>query len=134
MVSVAFVVSLYCPLGLAHPETSCRKVTYMSEPIEYLVSEYRDLNKRGKEIESRKDEIKVLLEPIISGLEGSKWEDSDGHAMIKSRSASVSYSGKEVDNLVQAWLVSDDPIIASCGQMLKNLRQERQPSRYLEIR
>jgi len=102
--------------------------------IEYLVGQYRAMTVQIKKIEAERKGLKSSIEMTVRALEGLKWKDTDGHAVIKTRRASVSYPGKEVDNLVKVWAESNDAIMQSCGQMLQNLRRESQKSEYLEVR
>lgn len=102
--------------------------------MESLITQYRQLSQQVKDLEARKDELKSRIEPLVQATESRKWQDDDGHAMMKSRSESVSYPGKEVDNLVQSWTQSEDSIMKSCGQMLQNLRKVKSASEYLEIK
>ena len=103
-----------------------------SNPIPALVARYRQIVVRKK---SADKEIKALRDEIsLHVKESGNWQDSDGHARIKSRKATVSYNGAAVDNLVKAWTQSNDPIMQSCGAMLQELRKQKPGTTYLEVR
>jgi len=85
-----------------------------------------------KSIESKIKDLRDEIQPLVESV--GNWQDTDGHAKLKERRASISYDNKAVDNLVKAWTQSNDPIMQSCGTMLQELRKTKPGSKYLEVR
>jgi len=101
-------------------------------PVPLLVSRYRKLKAQRDAIDAQMSEVKAELEPIVEAV--GKWQDSDGYARVIVRKPSVSYSSSAVENLANAWCNSGDPVMKSCGEMLKEYRQEKPGSSYLQVR
>ena len=101
-------------------------------PVPLLVSRYRKLKAQRDVIDAQMSKVKAELEPIVEA-EG-KYKDDDGYAQMVTRKASVSYSNSAVEDLAQAWRISDDPIMKSCGQMLWRCREEKPGSTYLQVK
>ena len=101
-------------------------------PIPQLVAQYRKLKAQRDAIDAQMSEVKAELEPIVEA-EG-KWTDKEGYARITERKPSVSYSNSAVESLTQAWCNSDDPVMKSCGEMLKVHRKESSGYTYLQVR
>jgi hypothetical protein len=101
-------------------------------PIPQLMSQYRKLKAQYDAIGQQMSGVKAKLEPIVEAV--GKWQDGDGYARMVERKASVSYSSSAVENLASAWCNSDDPVMKSCGEMLRQYRQEKPGSSYLQVR
>ena len=103
------------------------------EQIIKLMPSYRKLKAEVALIQAKMDVMKEQIEPLVEAV-GGKWQDALGYARQNTRSDSVSYKSAEVDSLVQAWLISSDPIMRSCGTMLNNHRSERKGFTYLQLK
>ena len=101
-------------------------------PVPLLVSRYRKLKAQRDAIDAQMSKVKAELEPIVEA-EG-KWQDNDGYARIVERNPSVSYSGSAVEALADAWCKSEDAVMRSCGEMLKQHRKESPGSTYLQVK
>lgn len=101
-------------------------------PIPQLVAQYRKLKVQKDAIDQQMSKVKAKLELIVEAV--GKWADDEGYARMVERKPSVSYDGKSVDKLMQAWCKSDNPMMKSCGEMLKAHRKESPGSRYLQIK
>lgn len=101
-------------------------------PISQLVARYRKLKAQKDAIDAQMSKVKAELEPAVEA-EG-KWTDDEGYAQMVERKPSVSYDGKSVDKLMTAWCKSENPMMKSCGEMLKAHRQPKPGSRYLQIK
>lgn len=89
---------------------------------------YRRLKADGDKIESTLKEIKGLIAVNLEQIEGHKWEDDHGYAMIKQLSARVSYDRGKLDDYVKVWSLSDDPNVRACGELLGLARKVGKPS------
>jgi len=101
-------------------------------PVPLLVSRYRKLKAQRDAIDAQMSKVKAELEPIVEA-EG-KWQDKEGYARITERKPSVSYNGSAVDNLAEAWCKSENAVMQSCGEMLRQHRKESPGSTYLQIK
>ena len=101
-------------------------------PIPQLVAQYRKLKAQADYLNAQMNSIKLELVPIVEA-EG-KWTDDKGYARITERKPSVSYSNSAVESLAQAWCNSDDPVMKSCGEMLKAHRKESPGYTYLQVK
>jgi len=103
-----------------------------NNPMPQLVALYRTLKAQKDAIDQQMSKVKADIVPIVKA-EG-KWKDDDGYAQMVVRKASASYSSSAVEDLAQAWRISDDPIMKSCGQMLWRCREEKPGSIYLQVK
>ena len=103
-------------------------------PIPSLVARCRKLDAQVKALQAKLKDVKAELEPIVEALPDRKWSDDAGYAAIISRASSISYDNKAVENLAQAWRLSEDSIMRSCGQMLVALRKEKSGYSYLQVK
>jgi len=101
-------------------------------PIPALIARYRQLVAQKKSFEVKIKDLRDEIQPLVDTM--GNWQDTDGHAKIKTRRASVSYDNRSVDSLVNAWTQSNDPIMQSCGAMLQELRKQKPGSKYLEVK
>ena len=101
-------------------------------PIPQLVVRYRKLKTQRDAIDQQMSEVKAQLEPIVEAV--GKWQDGDGYARIVERNPSVSYSNSAVESLADAWCKSEDAVMRSCGEMLRQHRKENPGSTYLQVR
>lgn len=97
-----------------------------------LVSQYRDLKTRARVLESEMNRIKAEIEPLVK--QSGNWQDEVGYARITTTQPSTSFDAKAVNNLVRAWLSSDDAVMKSCGDTLMQFRQEKHGSTYLSVK
>jgi hypothetical protein len=121
-------------VGLAPPILPIMEVNVSGASLKDLVAEHRQLTRQIKALETQRNEVRERVLPLVMATDGNQWKDESGYAKMKKRSSSISYSGKEVDSLMLAWVESEDNIMNSCGQMLKNLRKVKPASTYLEIK
>ena len=101
-------------------------------PMPQLMAVFRKLKAQKDAIDQQMSKVKADIVPIVEA-EG-KYKDDDGYAQMVTRKASVSYSNSAVEDLAQAWRISDDPIMKSCGQMLWRCREEKPGSTYLQVK
>ena len=101
-------------------------------PIPGLVAEYRKLKAQRDAIDAELAEVKAKLEPIVEAV--GKWTDKDGYARIVQRNPSVSYSDSAVESLAEAWCISSDSVMRSCGEMLQQHRKEKDGYTYIQIK
>ena len=101
-------------------------------PVPLLVSQYRKLKAQADAIKSKMDDVKAKLVPIVEA-EG-KWTDKEGYARMTERRPSASYSDSAVESLAQAWCRSEDAVMRSCGEMLRQHRKEKSGYKYLQVR
>jgi hypothetical protein len=104
------------------------------DPIPQLVAQYRRLKAQVAATNREMDGVKGQLKPLVSELEGQKWQDDGGHAMMKTRKPSASYPSKAIESLAQTWAQSTDAVMKSCGEMLLTHRQEKSGYQYLEVK
>ena len=108
-------------------------IVIANEQIIELMPSYRKLKAEHALIQAKMDEMKEQIEPLVEAV-GGKWQDALGYARQNTRSDSVSYKSAEVDALVQAWLISKESIIQTCGEMLNNHRSEKKGFTYLQLK
>ena len=104
-----------------------------NEKIAELMIPYRKLKSDVAAIQENMDQIKSQIEPLVETI-GGKWQDDRGYAKRNIRSASVSYKSADVDKLVQTWLISQESLIRSCGEMMDAHRTTRKGTTYLQIK
>lgn len=102
------------------------------ESISSLVSQYRLLKAQRDIVDGQMQDIKAALEPLID--EHGNWQDAEGYARYTTVKPSVSLDTKAVVNLMHSWLQSADPIMQSCGDMLKGCTGEKSGSTYLSVK
>ena len=102
------------------------------QQIAELMSPYRKLKAEIAVIQTKMDDLKQQIEPLVEAV-GGKWKDDRGYARLNTRSDSISFKNAEVENLYKAWLVSKDPIMNSCANMLKAHRTTRPGVTYLQL-
>ena len=97
-----------------------------------LVSQYRELKTRANVLDSEMKRIKDEIEPLVK--ESGNWQDREGYARITTTQPSMSFDAKAVGSLMKAWLLSDDAVMHSCGDLLMQYRQEKHGSTYLSVK
>lgn len=102
------------------------------DELAVLVSQYRSLKAQADETAAKMDNIKAQISPLVK--ENGNWQDEAGYAKLVRRSASTSFNAKAVNSLVSAWLVSEDPIMRSCGEMLRAIESQTPASEYLSVK
>lgn len=102
--------------------------------ISQHVAAYRELK---VEVDAGVARLKQLKEetirPLVESL-GGEWKDGAGYATIVEPTKSVRYSSTQVDGLVKAWLLSNDPAMKSRGEMLKVHRKVGERAGYIKIK
>jgi len=104
-----------------------------NEKIAELMKPYRKLKAEITLIQKEMDEIKSIIEPLVQVI-GGKWNDDLGYARQNIRAASMSYKSADVDKLVQTWLISQQSLIRTCGEMMEVHRTERKGTTYLQVK
>lgn len=102
------------------------------DEVATLVSQYRMLKAQADELSAKMDNIKAQVKPLVE--DGGNWQDDAGYAKLIRRSASTSFDAKAVSNLINAWAMSEDPIMRSCGDMLRVTEKHTPASEYLSIK
>jgi hypothetical protein len=97
------------------------------------VARHRIISAQIKSLNVEKKELAGKIEEFLT-RQGEDFKDAEGYATIRRRKPSVSYPGREVDALVQSWTNSEDPIMRSCGEMLKAHRQEKPGYEYVYVK
>ena len=92
--------------------------------IPQLIARYRVIKAQSDAVKAALSDLKAEIEPLIEAA-GGKWKDKDGYARFTEYRPSVSFETKAVNILVETWCESDDPVMRSCGVMLKAYRKER---------
>ena len=100
--------------------------------IKRLRDEYAALKERRDIAERGMDALKPLLLAHVN--KHGDWEEDGESVKLYTPGPRISYSSPEVENLVQAWLASDDPIMKSCGHMLWTHRQEKPGTPYVRVK
>jgi len=115
------------------PEESILSPEEVSKKIAGLILPYRKLKADTAAIKEEMDQIKSRIEPLIKMI-GGNWKDDLGYAKQNTRADSVSYKSEDVDKLVQSWLISQESLIRTCGEMMEVHRTERKGTTYLQVK
>lgn len=102
------------------------------DKIELLVGRYRELKEQEAALADTMKSIKAAIQTLVED-EGN-WQDDAGYARLTHRGVSMSFDGKAVSNLMNAWLTSDDAIMQSCGKMLQANQRATEASTYLSVK
>ena len=105
----------------------------VDNPISMLVARYRRLKAQADADKREMSDLKAEIEPLVTAA-GGKWKDEDGYARFATYKPSVSFETRAVNALVEAWCESDDPVMKSCGVMLKAYRKQRDGYTSFQIR
>ena len=102
------------------------------QSVAALVAQYRELKERESALKSEMDRLKADIQVQVE--RDGNWKDDEGYARMTHRSAYSSFDGKAVSNLMCAWLISEDAIMQSCGNMLKGAEKFVDAKSYLTIK
>lgn len=99
------------------------ELTHRAAP---LVARYRSDKAKITDLQEQLDELKASIGGIVEA--DGKYKDELGYAEFREIGESITYPGREVDQLAQVWAESDDPVQATCGKLLLKKRKVN-PSR-----
>jgi len=101
-----------------------------------LVMEYRSLKAEFEAYKNLYEPKMVHLKSRIKSAveQDGDYKDDDGYASIITVSPSDAVDAKQVSNLIKAWVSSEDSIMKSCGEMLKNLLTVKNGYSYIKIK
>jgi len=100
--------------------------------IAALLAAYRSLKVQAAVLENEMKAIRDRVYPIVE--RDGKWQDDLGYAKLIERQPQVVFDYGQVENLMKAWLDSDDSIMASCGRMLSNAQGVKAGYVYLQLK
>lgn len=102
------------------------------DEVDSLVRQYRSIKAQADELSAQMDAIKAQIRPLVET--SGNWQDDAGYAKLVQRAASASYDAKAVSSLMKAWAMSEDPIMRSCGEMLRAVEKITPASEYLTVK
>lgn len=108
--------------------------TMPDNPIPALMVQYRKLKAQSDAIDAKMKAVKAQIRPAVEATLDEKWQDKDGYARMVTRKPSVSFDTKAVNNFAETWAESKDAIMQSCGEMLLQLREEKDGFTYLQVK
>lgn len=105
------------------------ELTHRAAP---LVARYRSDKAKIADLQALLDGLRESIRSVVEA--DGNYKDALGYAEFRNIGESVSYPGKDVDDLAQVWAKSDDPVQATCGKLLLKKRSVTPSKKTLYIK